>query len=190
MASASMFMGGIAIAVDEGDRDRLDVLRRSALRRRPRRSPLTTAPRPSRRPPCARPPRTDGAAAPAAAGLSQVRSNMSGIRMRPISSTSRKPRVVIRPVRAPLRCRMVLEPTVVPCSTSATAAGSIESSASSCATPSIDSDAGIGRRRGDLALMDQAGIGQQRDVRKRAADIDRDPKMTDAAHLFLETCID
>ena len=62
---------------------------------------------------------------------------MSGMRMRPISSTSRKPRVVIRPVLAPLRCRMVLEPTVVPCSTSAMAPGAIDNSASSCPTPSI-----------------------------------------------------
>ena len=93
------------------------------------------------------------------AGLSQVRSNMSGIRMRPISSTSRKPRVVIRPVRAPLRCRMVLEPTVVPCSTSAMA-GIDRKLRKQLRHTLDDGDAGIGRRRGNLALMDQAGIGQ------------------------------
>ena len=68
-------------------------------------------------------------------GLSHVRSNMSGMRMRPISSTSRKPRVVMRPVRAPERWRRVLEPTVVPCSTSSTRAGLRSSSSSRAATP-------------------------------------------------------
>ena len=68
-------------------------------------------------------------------GLSQVRSNMSGMRMRPISSTSRKPRVVISPVLAPDRCRMVLEPTVVPCSTSSTLGRGMSSSASSACRP-------------------------------------------------------
>src|SRR5262245_20827270 len=60
---------------------------------------------------------------------------MSGMRMRPISSTSRKPRVVIRPVWAPVRCRMVLEPTVVPCSTSATSCGASANSCKSAASP-------------------------------------------------------
>src|SRR6185295_14569319 len=58
-----------------------------------------------------------------------------GMRMRPISSTSRKPRVVIRPVRAPVRCRMVLEPTVVPCSTSAIRCGASANSRNSASSP-------------------------------------------------------
>src|SRR5262245_3716792 len=57
------------------------------------------------------------------------------MRMRPISSTSRKPRVVMRPVRAPVRCRMVLEPTVVPCSTSVTRSGASAKSLRSAARP-------------------------------------------------------
>ena len=43
-------------------------------------------------------------------------------------------------------------------------------------------DAGIGRRRGNLALMDQAGIGQQRDVGKRTAYVDRNSNTTVLVH--------
>ena len=42
---------------------------------------------------------------------------MSGAGRAGISSTSRKPRVVTRPMRAPLRSRSALVPTVVPCTT-------------------------------------------------------------------------
>ncbi len=55
-----------------------------------------------------------------ATGLVQCRSYSLGMRRSRISSTSRKPAVVISAVRAPLPSRMVLEPIVVPCSTSAT----------------------------------------------------------------------
>ena len=40
---------------------------------------------------------------------------MRGRSRRRISSTSRKPRVVITPMRAPLRSSNALVPTVVPC---------------------------------------------------------------------------
>ena len=43
-------------------------------------------------------------------------------------------------------------------------------------------DAGIGRRRRNLALMDQAGVGQQRDVGKGAADVDRNSNTTVLVH--------
>ena len=68
-------------------------------------------------------------------GLRHARSNMPGVRMRPISSTSRKPRVVSNPVRAPVFCKIVFEATVVPCTTSVTSRGSRPASASTAATP-------------------------------------------------------
>ena len=54
----------------------------------------------------------------AARGFSQIMSYSRGTRRRRSSRTSRKPRVVSRPVRAPLSSRMVLVATVVPWTTS------------------------------------------------------------------------
>ena len=68
-------------------------------------------------------------------GFTQARSNMPGVRIRPISKTSRKPRVVNSPVRAPTFCRIVFDATVVPCTTSLTARGSSPLAASTAATP-------------------------------------------------------
>ncbi|MNV72393.1 hypothetical protein D3C71_1654740 [compost metagenome] len=48
---------------------------------------------------------------------------MVGVRMRPISSTSRKPSVVSTPVRAPTFCKMVFEAVVVPCTISVMSPG-------------------------------------------------------------------
>ena len=56
-------------------------------------------------------------------GFSHCKSNMSGVRTRPISRTSRKPLLVIRPVFAPCFCSNVLEPTVVPWRTSSRSDG-------------------------------------------------------------------
>ena len=60
---------------------------------------------------------------------------MVGVRTRPISSTSRKPRVVIRPVFAPAFWRRALEPTVVPWSTDPTSDAGMPAVARSCAMP-------------------------------------------------------
>ena len=61
---------------------------------------------------------------------------MTGMRSRRISSTSRKPRVVMRPVLAPFCSRMVLVATVVAWTTEATSPGAAPQSASAAATPS------------------------------------------------------
>ena len=50
---------------------------------------------------------------------------MVGVRMRPISSTSRKPSVVSTPVLAPTFCRMVFDAVVVPCTISAMSPGAM-----------------------------------------------------------------
>ena len=66
-----------------------------------------------------------------ARGLVQEMSYSTGMRRSRISRMSRKPRVVISAVRAPLPSNTVLEPIVVPCSTSVTwGAGAAPSRAS------------------------------------------------------------
>src|SRR6185295_9454977 len=75
-------------------------------------------------------------------GLSQVRSKRSGVRMRPISSTSRKPRVVRSPVAAPFFCSTAFEPTVVPCTISLTDAGAMPVPRSRAASPDTTARAG------------------------------------------------
>ena len=57
------------------------------------------------------------------------------MRTRPISSTSRKPRVVMSPVTAPIFWRMVLDATVVPWTISVTSCGSTPAARSSAARP-------------------------------------------------------
>ena len=69
------------------------------------------------------------------AGFSHCRSNISGVRTRPISRTSRKPLVVINPVVAPRCSSKVLDPTVVPCSTSTTSSGPQFAAFSKLCTP-------------------------------------------------------
>ena len=97
MALGLQFVRRVAVAVDEGDGDRLDILAdqrlaggdHAGLRQRLDLEP-SAAMRSATSIRCRL--GTNGF------GFSQVRSNMSGMRMRPISSTSRKPRVVISPV--------------------------------------------------------------------------------------------
>ena len=97
------------------------------------------------------------------------------MRMRPISSTSRKPRVVISPVLAPDRCRMVLEPTVVPCSTSSTLARGDAELLQQRLQPGHHGAARIVRRGRHLALVQDAVAGHDDDVRECAPDVDGDP---------------
>ena len=75
-------------------------------------------------------------------GLRQCRSNDSGRTMRWIRSTSRKPCVVMSPMRGPRRSMSMLVPTVVPCTKYSMAAGSISAFASASKMP-CDGDAGV-----------------------------------------------
>ena len=127
----------VGVGIDEADRDRLNAFRQevvAASRTDGSSNGVTTLPSAPMRSTASNRQRrgTSGS------GLRQARSNMPGVRIRPISSTSRKPRVVSRPVRAPTFCRIVFDATVVPCTTSATSLGS---SRASCRT------AGSRRRR-------------------------------------------
>ena len=76
-------------------------------------------------------------------GFFHVRSNMVGVRMRAISSTSRNPSVVSKAVFAPTRCRMVLDAVVVPWTISVMSPGAIPVCASSNAIPSTTARAGL-----------------------------------------------
>ena len=104
-------------------------------------------------------------------GLSQARSKRSGVRMRPISSTSRKPRVVRRPVGAPFFWRIAFEPTVVPWTISPTAAGAMSAARSRSASPVTTARPGIvGGGRGLVDAQRSVGRGEH-DVGERAADV-------------------
>ena len=128
-------MGGIAVGIEEADRQRLDVLRRRSVGRAiassSSASGATMLPSAAIRSSTSKR-RWRGTSG---SGLSQVRSNMPGVRSRPISSTSRKPLVVSSPTRPPRFCSRVLEPTVVPCSTSVMSPGAMPASSRSAATP-------------------------------------------------------
>ena len=92
-----------------------------------------------------------------------------------ISRTSRKPLVVIRPVRAPLCSRIAFEATVVPWRTSATSAPSIPRSANSSARARRRSRGRSRRRSTTPSACARGRPRQQHDVGERAADVDADP---------------
>jgi hypothetical protein len=91
-------VGAVAIAVDEGDGDRGD----AELHEAP--AAASTSSRRAGSPPTVGGDRsvtsTLARRGTRGAGLVQPRSNISGVRTRPISGTSRNPRVVISPVSA------------------------------------------------------------------------------------------
>ncbi len=99
---------------------------------------------------------------------------MSGVRMRPISSTSRKPRVVSSPVFAPAFCRMVFEATVVPCTTSVDRFGRQADFAQQPHHALDHRAARIAGRGGHLADVQRAVGQRQHDVGERAADVAAD----------------
>ncbi len=145
------FMGGIAVGIEEADGDARDPgpgQVAAASRSSPMSSGRIARPSAAMRSVTSKRRRrgTRGA------GLSQVRSNMPGVRSRPISSTSRKPRVVIRPAGPPVPCRMALEPTVVPCSTPRTSAGASLASSSAAAIPSSTAVSGLCGVEGSLRV--------------------------------------
>ena len=77
-----------------------------------------------------------------ASGISMKMSYSSYFRSRPISSTSRKPSVVIRPVFAPLRSISALVNSVVACTTRWMRPASIDCASSSLRIPSTTPRAG------------------------------------------------
>ena len=78
------------------------------------------------------------------------------MRMRRISSTSRKPLVVMSPVRAPFSSRIALEATVVPWRTSARSAPDEPGLAEDLAEPVDDRARVVVDARGDLLGVDAA----------------------------------
>ena len=104
----------IGEGVDQADRDRLDLLGEQRVDRAlgvggvERALDPARGDRRARRPPCA------DSARPAAPAWSRRGRRASASASVRISSTSRKPLVVIRPTRAPLCSRIALEATVVP----------------------------------------------------------------------------
>ena len=105
-----------------------------------------------------------------ARGLVQRRSYSTGMRRSRISRMSRKPRVVISAVRAPLPSSTVLEPTVVPCSTSVTAGAVGQQGAQAL----DDALAVVVRGGGDLVRPHRARRRRCDEIGERAADIDAD----------------
>ena len=99
-----------------------------------------------------------------------------------ISSTSRKPLVVISPTRAPLCSRMALEATVVPWRISSIAAPARPVSTNSSLEPVDDRAGVVADARGDLLGVDRAVGAEQHDVGEGAADIDADAVGTACAH--------
>ena len=69
------------------------------------------------------------------AGSSEKKLNTSGMRWRPMLRTSRKPSVMNRAARAPLRSMIVFTASVVPCTNAPIAAGSAPCSRASVSTP-------------------------------------------------------
>ena len=171
----ALLVRGIAVAVDQADGDRLDDPRPRAARRRQSRSPRssgsTTLPSAAMRSTtssrCRR--GTSGL------GLSHVRSNMSGMRMRPISSTSRKPRVVISPVLAP----RALQDGVGADRGAVQHLFDIRAWNVQLPEQGVDTrdhgPARIVRRGRDLALVQGAVARHDDDVGECSADIDRNP---------------
>ena len=143
--SASLLVRRVGVAVDEADRDRprrLAASSRSAAahdrRVVERRDDRAVGARCARRPPAA-------AARHQRLRLVPRRSNMPGVRMRPISSTSRKPaRGDAARCARPPSAGSCSTPTVVPCTTSTTSAG--------C-------HAGRAQQRGEARRPRRAGIG-------------------------------
>ena len=175
-------MRGVAVAVDETDGDGFDAVGYELLDgalEAGSSSGLTTLPSAAMRSSIS----TRWRRGTSGVGLLQVRSNISGMRMRPISSTSRKPRVVMRPVLAPLFCRIVLE-------ADGRAVQDLDHIARRDAKltqqreQSVDDRAAriVGRRR-NLALRQDAVRRHQDDVGEGAVDIHGDPhtRLTDFA---------
>ena len=174
------FVRGIAVAVDETDRDRLipASIRRCA-------APTTSFS-------CSGSTIVPSAAMRSATssryrrgtsgfGFDQVRSNISGIRIRPISSTSRNPRVVIRPARPTVatgywsRRRAVEHLGDV--------AGRNCELVEQCSHSQNDRGARIGGRGRDLAFVQDPVARHQHDVRESAADIHGNSDGGDAGHV-------
>ena len=91
-----------------------------------------------------------------------------------ISSTSRKPLVVMRPTLAPLCSRMALEATVVPWRISSDDGGGNPVSCRTCPKPSTMARRIVVDAGGDLLRVDGAVRSEQHDVGERAADVDAD----------------
>ena len=91
-----------------------------------------------------------------------------------ISSTSRKPLVVIRPTLAPLCSRMALEATVVPWRISSMRQAATPVSAEQVGQALDDGARVVVDAGGDLLRVDGAVRSQQHDVGERAADVDAD----------------
>ena len=104
---------GIGVGVDEDDADRLAPSVSSCFAAASTRLGIDQQCGWSRRQGCARPLPGAGRAAPPA--RTAPRAPGGGRSRRRISSTSRNPPVVMRPVGAPLRSSSALVPTVVPC---------------------------------------------------------------------------
>ena len=167
----------VRVGVQEADADRLDAASRSraAASRTlvPRRAASSTSPvwrmrsRTSSR----------SARGTSGAGLTCCRSYMNGLFVRMISSTSRKPAVVIRPVRGSCICSSALSTTVAPCTNVSTA----PRSAGACARGDDLVGAGedplgeVARRGRRLVHVHVARLVHEHEVRERPADVRRQP---------------
>src|ERR1700730_14744886 len=94
-------------------------------------------------------------------GLVHDRAYSRGLRRVRISSTSRKPFVVISPVRAPFNSRIAFDATVVPCSTSTISASS-SALADQLGQPVDDRRRVIVDRRGDLLGQPSAVLAKKK----------------------------
>ena len=109
-----------------------------------------------------------------ARGLVQPMSYSTGIRRSRISRISRKPRVVISAVFAPLRSSTVFDPTVVACSTSRDMPGAIGQQR----TQAVDDALAVVVRGGSGLVCRYDPITRDRDqIGEGAADIDADSQV-------------
>ena len=107
-----------------------------------------------------------------------VRPQVVGRSRRRISSTSRKPAVVIRPAGPPLRSSSAFVPTVVPC----TMVAFVPSPRPAAARPARKPSASLPRVDGTFAVqLRPFSSSRQEEIGERAADIDADDDLA-AAH--------
>ena len=175
-AGASLVRGvGVAVQEAHGDGVHARLAQPTGRRRAPR--PRRAARARRRPPPRGRRSRRSARAAPAARGFTHA--NMlarRGMSWRPISSTSRKPAVVSRPVGAPLLSRIALVAVVVPCRTWRSAARARRRRAASAlsmpAMKPVDGSSGV---VGVLVTQSRPlRLVHQRDVGERPAHVERD----------------